>query len=164
MSQRDWDDAHLINVALDIHEDDPAFGYRFIADELTAAGHQVGENRVARLCSLQRIYSIFAKKRGLHRRPGPPQLAHRLGDVPPVVAARRHFGRFQSAGANMAAPVMTAAPSWSSSRRRTQAAARSFIWTSCPGSPCVSSSGEGGLALVAERRDSLREVGGREQG
>jgi hypothetical protein len=35
-SQRDWDDAHLINAALDIHHDDPAFGYRFIADELPA--------------------------------------------------------------------------------------------------------------------------------
>ena len=34
VSQRDWDDAHLINAALDIHADDPAFGYRFIADEL----------------------------------------------------------------------------------------------------------------------------------
>ena len=34
VSQRDWDDAHLINAALAIHRDDPAFGYRFIADEL----------------------------------------------------------------------------------------------------------------------------------
>jgi hypothetical protein len=30
VSQRDWDEAHLINAALDIHRDDPAFGYRFI--------------------------------------------------------------------------------------------------------------------------------------
>jgi len=34
VSQRDWDDAHLINAAVDIHHDDPAFGYRFIGDEL----------------------------------------------------------------------------------------------------------------------------------
>lgn len=72
VSQRDWDDAHLINAALDIHTDDPAFGYRFIADELTALGVSAGENRVARLCSLQRSYSIFSKKRGLNRTPGPP--------------------------------------------------------------------------------------------
>ena len=39
ISQRDWDDAHLINVAMDIHHDDPAFGYRFIADELARARH-----------------------------------------------------------------------------------------------------------------------------
>ena len=38
VSQRDWDDAHLINAAIDVHADDPAFGYRFIADELAAAG------------------------------------------------------------------------------------------------------------------------------
>jgi len=72
VSQRDWDDAHLINAAYDIHHDDPAFGYRFIADELAAQGHTAGINRVARLCSMQRIWSVFAKKRGLSRRSGPP--------------------------------------------------------------------------------------------
>jgi putative transposase len=70
--QRDWDDAHLINAALDVHRDDPAFGYRFIADELPARGIQAGENRVARLCSQQRIWSVFSKKRGLTRKAGPP--------------------------------------------------------------------------------------------
>jgi putative transposase len=72
VSQRDWDDAHLINAALDIHADDPAFGYRFIADELREQGIAAGENRVARLCSQQRIWSVFAKKRGLNRKAGPP--------------------------------------------------------------------------------------------
>jgi hypothetical protein len=38
VSQRDWDDAHLINAAIDIHHDDPEFGYRFIADELAEQG------------------------------------------------------------------------------------------------------------------------------
>ena len=70
--QRDWDEAHLINAALDIHRDDPAFGYRFIADELAVAGLKAGENRVARLCSQQRIWSAFSKKRGLNRKAGPP--------------------------------------------------------------------------------------------
>ncbi|MCP2329407.1 hypothetical protein HDA40_007914 [Hamadaea flava] len=55
VSQRDWDDAHLINAALDIHHDDPAFGYRFIADELNAQGIAADSNRVARLRSMQRI-------------------------------------------------------------------------------------------------------------
>lgn len=72
ISQRDYDDAHLINTALDIHHDDPAFGYRFIADELAVLGVAVGENRVARLCSQQQIWSVFAKKRGLNRKAGPP--------------------------------------------------------------------------------------------
>ena len=72
VSQRDWDDAHLINAATDIHRDDPAFGYRFIADELPGHGIKAGENRVARLCSQQRIWSVFSKKRGLGRKAGPP--------------------------------------------------------------------------------------------
>jgi putative transposase len=72
VSARDWDDAHLTNAAYDIHHDDPAFGYRFIADELRQRGLPAGENRVARLCSQQRIWSIFAKKRGLNRKAGPP--------------------------------------------------------------------------------------------
>ena len=33
VTARDWDDAHLINAAIEIHHDDPEFGYRFIADE-----------------------------------------------------------------------------------------------------------------------------------
>jgi putative transposase len=72
VSHRDWDEAHLINAALAVHHDDPAFGYRFIADELRAAGVTAGDNRVARLCSQQQIWSVFAKKRGLNRKAGPP--------------------------------------------------------------------------------------------
>jgi putative transposase len=72
VSDRDWADAHLINAAVDIHHDDPAFGYRFIADELAGLGIGAGENRVQRLCSQQRIWSVFAKKRGCSRKPGPP--------------------------------------------------------------------------------------------
>ncbi len=45
MTERDWVDAHLVNAALDIHADDPAFGYRFIADELPGKGITAGENR-----------------------------------------------------------------------------------------------------------------------
>ena len=71
VSARDWAEAHLINAAYDIHHDDPEFGYRFIADELTDQGFRVGENRVARLCSQQRIYSVLTPRRGLRKRPGP---------------------------------------------------------------------------------------------
>ena len=70
--RRDWDDAHLINTAKDIHHDDPTFGYRFIADELPGHGIAAGRNRVARLCSQERIWSVHAKKRGLNRKAGPP--------------------------------------------------------------------------------------------
>ncbi|TWD73191.1 transposase InsO family protein [Kribbella amoyensis] len=72
VTPRDFDNAYLINAARDIHADDPAFGYRFIADELTGQGHVASENRVARLCSQERIWSVHAKKRGLNRKAGPP--------------------------------------------------------------------------------------------
>ena len=72
VSQRDWDDAHLINAAIDIHYDDPEFGYRFITDELAALGITASRNRVNRLCTLQRIFSVHSKKRGVGRTPGPP--------------------------------------------------------------------------------------------
>ena len=72
VTHREWDDAHLINAALDSHHDDPAFGYRFIADQLAERGIAASENRVQRLCTQQGIWSVFAKKTGLSRRAGPP--------------------------------------------------------------------------------------------
>ena len=72
VSDRDYDDAHLINAAIDIHHDDPEFGYRFITDELAAQGFTASRNRVGRLCSLQQLWSVHARRRGRHRRPGPP--------------------------------------------------------------------------------------------
>ena len=72
LSQRDWDDAHLINAAIDIHHDDPEFGYRFITDELVGVGITASRNRVNRLCTQQRLFSRHARNPGLHRTPGPP--------------------------------------------------------------------------------------------
>jgi hypothetical protein len=60
ISQRDWDDAHLINAAIDIHHDDPEFGYRFITDELAGVGITASRNRVNRLCTQQRLFSRHA--------------------------------------------------------------------------------------------------------
>jgi putative transposase len=57
LSQRDWDDAQLINAAVDIHHDDPEFGYRFITDELAGHGITASRNRVNRLGTQQRIFS-----------------------------------------------------------------------------------------------------------
>ena len=85
VTDRDWDDAHLVNAAIDIHHDDPAFGYRFIADELHQAGVKVGERRVWRLCSQTQLWSVFAKRRGLSRKAGPPvhdDLVHREFTAP----------------------------------------------------------------------------------
>jgi len=72
VSDRDWSDAHLVDAARQVHSDDPAFGYRFIADELAAEhGIRASENRVGRLCSTHGILSVLAKrKRGRWSRPG----------------------------------------------------------------------------------------------
>lgn len=72
VTDRDWADAHLINAAIDIHHDDPEFGYRFITDELPGHGITASPKRVSRLCTQQRLWSTHAKKRGLTRKPGPP--------------------------------------------------------------------------------------------
>lgn len=71
-SDAEWDDAHLINALIDLHADDPEFGYRFLHDELVTAGHRVGANRVHRLCRQNQVWSVFAKKKGLSRKAGPP--------------------------------------------------------------------------------------------
>lgn len=46
VSDRDLEDAYLTNLLADLHADDPEFGYRFLADELEAAGETVSERRV----------------------------------------------------------------------------------------------------------------------
>ncbi len=71
VSQRDWDDAHLINAARDVHADDPEFGYRLISDELVEQGFTASENRVWRVCSLAGIFSVLSPKRRGGKRPGP---------------------------------------------------------------------------------------------
>ncbi len=69
VSQRDWDDAHLINAAIDILHDDPGFAYRFIADELANQSLRASRNRVNRLCPSQRLWSVQSHTRGQDRNP-----------------------------------------------------------------------------------------------
>jgi transposase InsO family protein len=73
VSDRDWDDAHLVNAIVDVHADDPEFGYRFISDELERAGQRASENRVHRLCREHQVWSTTVKKgrRGSQKTPGP---------------------------------------------------------------------------------------------
>jgi putative transposase len=49
VSQRDWDDAHVANAAVDVHQDDPKFRYRFIADELAGQGFKARRKTLNRL-------------------------------------------------------------------------------------------------------------------
>ena len=73
VSDRDWADAHTTNAIVDVHADDPEFGYRFIADELEARGQRCCERRVWRLCRAQRLWSTTTKQgRKAHgKTPGP---------------------------------------------------------------------------------------------
>src|SRR5690606_34095322 len=73
ISDREMEDAYLTNALIDAHEDDPEFGYRFLTDELERAGHAVGERRVWRLCSQQKLWSTTVRKgrRGAGKSPGP---------------------------------------------------------------------------------------------
>jgi putative transposase len=72
VSQRDWDDAHVIDVLLILHEDDPTLGYRFLTDELGDEGITASENRVWRLCSTAGIFASHARKKAKAGKPGPP--------------------------------------------------------------------------------------------
>jgi len=95
VTDRDWSDAHLLNAAIDIHYDDPEFGYRFITDELAAAGVLASRNRVNRLCTQQRLWSVHARQTRTEspartagpRRPGRSPVP---GATPEPVAAHRH--------------------------------------------------------------------------
>ena len=71
VSQRDFDDAHLINVIREIHEDDATLGYRFICDELADLGITASENRVWRLCSIAGVFASHHRRRGKASKPGP---------------------------------------------------------------------------------------------
>ncbi len=72
VSQRDWDDARAIDALLEIHQDDPTLGYRFLTDELADVGITASENRVWRLCSTAGIFASHARKKAKAGKPGPP--------------------------------------------------------------------------------------------
>ena len=54
---------HLTNRLVDAHADDPAFGYRLLADEVNAACRVASENRVHRLCRDQKLASTTVQRR-----------------------------------------------------------------------------------------------------
>ncbi|MFC4126996.1 DDE-type integrase/transposase/recombinase [Nocardia rhizosphaerae] len=69
----DLEQAYRANALFDAHRDDPEFGYRFLADEAADAGQSMAARTAWRLCSANRWWSSFGKKRGTKdRRSGPP--------------------------------------------------------------------------------------------
>lgn len=70
------DEAYLANAIFDAHRDDPEFGYRFLFDEVRAAGFDVCERTVWRICRDNGWWSAFGKKRGRKGKPGAPAHDH----------------------------------------------------------------------------------------
>ena len=66
------DEAYLTNAIFDAHVDDPEFGYRFLADEVRAAGHVVCDRTVWRICRDNSWWSVFGKKKSKASKPGTP--------------------------------------------------------------------------------------------
>lgn len=66
------DEAYLTNAIFDAHADDPEFGYRFLADEIRAVGHDVCDRTVWRICRDNAWWSVFGKKKGKKSKPGAP--------------------------------------------------------------------------------------------
>ena len=65
--------AHRANALFDAHADDPEFGYRLLSDEARAVGQAMADRTAWSLCSSNRWWSAFGKKRGKNgRKPGPP--------------------------------------------------------------------------------------------
>jgi len=71
VGDRERENAYAINALIDARADDPAFGYRLLADEFELAGIDIGERRVWRLCSQQRLWSTTVRKGRLGKKPGP---------------------------------------------------------------------------------------------
>ncbi len=71
-SDRDWNDARLVNMLVDLHADDPEFGYRFFTDELHKMNVEVTEGHVQRLCHEHKIHSVLSKKAKKRPPAGPP--------------------------------------------------------------------------------------------
>lgn len=63
-------EAYVTNAIFDAHREDPEFGYRLLFDELTAAGHDVSERTVWKICSVNQWWCVFGKK--LRRGKGKP--------------------------------------------------------------------------------------------
>lgn len=65
--------AHRANALFDAHRDDPEFGYRFLADEARDAGVSMSERTAWKICSQNRWWSAFGKKKTRSgKKPGPP--------------------------------------------------------------------------------------------
>lgn len=65
--------AYRANALFDAHRDDPECGYRFLVDEVRAAGVSMADRTAWRICSDNGWWSAFGKKRTANgKKPAPP--------------------------------------------------------------------------------------------
>jgi putative transposase len=76
VSDGEWVEAHRANALFDAHDDDPEFGYRFLADEARDDGQAMADRTAWRICWTNGWWSVFGKPRGRNgkkkRKPGTP--------------------------------------------------------------------------------------------
>ncbi|CQD16717.1 transposase subunit [Mycolicibacterium conceptionense] len=65
-------EAYRLNALFNAHKDDPEFGYRYLVEEARDVGEPMAERTGWRICSQNRLWSVFGKKRGKNGKPGPP--------------------------------------------------------------------------------------------
>ena len=66
-------EAYRANALFDAHRDDPEFGYRYLVEEARDAGEPMAERTAWRICSQNRLWSVFGKRtRGKNGKAGPP--------------------------------------------------------------------------------------------
>ncbi len=53
-------------------QEDPEFGYRYLAEEALDAGEAMAERTAWRICTENKWWSVFGKKRGKNGKTGPP--------------------------------------------------------------------------------------------
>ncbi|MCD2129417.1 hypothetical protein QM787_23260 [Rhodococcus ruber] len=73
VTDAELEEAYRANALFDAHREDPEFGYRFLADEARDAGESMSDRTAWRICSENRWWSAFGKKRGSKKGcSGPP--------------------------------------------------------------------------------------------
>lgn len=73
ITDAELNEAYRANALFDAHRDDPEFGYRYLVDEARDLGQPMAARTAWRICSDNRWWSVFGKKRGKNgKKPGPP--------------------------------------------------------------------------------------------
>ena len=72
VSAREREQAHLIGVLRELHEEDPEGGYRVLSDDIAELGYQLSERRVWRLCHIAGIRSTITTRKRRYKKAGPP--------------------------------------------------------------------------------------------